>query len=75
MYDNSNWSVYGVEKLQDPSERGTQKDSAEFLHKLIGVVGISALGYNKVGIYLSTTQTTGNSRSTQKFHISGFQLL
>ena len=50
MYDNSNWCVYGIEKLQDPSERGAQQDSAEFLRKLIDVLGISALEYNKVGI-------------------------
>ena len=75
MYDNSNWGVYGVEKLQGPSAKGTQQDSAEFLRKLIDAIGLSSPEYNKVGIYPSATQTTGHSRITQKFHISVFQLL
>ena len=43
MYDNSNWGFYGIEKLQAPSERGAQQASAEFLRKLIDVIGLSAL--------------------------------
>ena len=38
-YDCSCWSVYGIEKLQDLAEYGTQQDSAEYLHKLIEVLG------------------------------------
>ena len=72
MYDNSNWIVYGVGKLQDPSERGARQDSAEFIRKLIDALCLSALEYNKVGIYLAATQTPGASRSTQKSHISCF---
>ena len=40
-FDQSHWSVYGADKLQDSTERGTQQDSAEFLHKLIDVLGLS----------------------------------
>ena len=73
MYGNYNPSVYGVEKLPKHSETGARHSSAEFIRKLFEVLGLSALGYNKVRIYLSGTQINGNCRITRNFHIYIFQ--